>query len=91
VYSKYNKPENLEFELISDRSAGPEDVTEIREQMAGLEGAIERLSVKDKEILSLLVIDCTPAEISRKLGVTRSAISQRLHRIRRTLTTAISI
>lgn len=86
TYDKYNQPENFGFELISDRTAGPEEAIEMGEMFATLKNAIERLSVKDREILSLLVIDCTPAEISRKLGVTRSAISQRLSRIRRTLT-----
>lgn len=89
TYSKFNEPEDIGFELLSDRSAGPEDEAETRELMAGLKNAIERLGVKDREIIALLVIDCSPADIARKLGVSRSAISQRLQRIRTTLAGAL--
>lgn len=89
VYGKYNEPENLKYELVSDKAAGPEDEAETRELLAGLKNVIEGLSLKDKKILSLLMIDYSPADIARRLNVSRSAICQRLQRIRKTLASAI--
>jgi RNA polymerase sigma factor (sigma-70 family) len=85
VYGKYVESEGEEFELLSDKMPGPEQAVEARELITSLRRVVDGLPVKDKMIVSLLVIDCTPAEIARRLKVSRSAICQRLQHVRKSL------
>ena len=66
-----------------DQSAhGVEDDVLDAEIAAQLQKLIDQLPVENQRLVTLLKAGNTPAEIARKLGVSRSAISQRIKQIR---------
>ncbi len=70
-----------EIELDFTDELTPEMEAEHLEMAAALEEAISTLDVTDQKIVRLLKDGFQPADIARKMAVSRSAISQRMSRI----------
>ena len=75
------------WEFIADRDARtPTEIAEQRETRKLIEAAIAELEPRYAKVVTLMLDGYSPAEISRKMGISRAAISQRMDRIRGTFT-----
>jgi RNA polymerase sigma factor (sigma-70 family) len=76
-------------EYVCDLSESPEDIVADREQSSQLEQAVARLDAKAQVIIALLRNGHSFAEIANKLGVSRSAVSQKMNTIQNTLSAVL--
>ena len=76
-------------EFVCDPSESPEDIVAGREQSSQLEQAVARLDAKAQVIIALLRNGHSFAEIANKLGVSRSAVSQKMNTIQNTLSAVL--
>lgn len=74
--------------LATDQPMSLEDELIQREQVKDIQAVIATLSPENQQIVRMLHAGKRPAEIARKLGVTRSAVSIRLDRIEEKFRTA---
>jgi len=77
----YEEGDEEDVEVLFSDSLTPEVEAEHLEMAAALEVAIDSLDVTDQKIVRLLKDGFLPADIAKKLNVSRSAISQRMAKI----------
>ena len=73
--------ESSSFDYIPGSDPSPEEITVQREEMAMLVARMKGFNRHDVQIVSMLYVGYTRAEIARELGITKSAITQRISKI----------
>lgn len=68
----------LVWEMYDGHQPSVEKLVEERETLALIQAAAAKLSPENREIIKLICLGESPAAISRRLGVSKSAISQRI-------------
>jgi RNA polymerase sigma factor (sigma-70 family) len=72
-------------ELVADEASSPEEILLQSEYADTLAQAIESLTAEQKKIVKLLDKGLSFAEISRKMGISRAAVSQKMSAIRQSI------
>lgn len=70
------------FERFVSQSSSPEDQIVLREMSSQIAEAMSALSEDNREIVMLIADGVKPAEIARRMNISRAAVSSRLQTIR---------
>ena len=81
VFVTEDGEESSSFDYIPATDPSPEEMAEQREEMAMLVARMKGFNRHDTQIVSMLYVGYTRAEIARELGITKSAITQRISKI----------
>ena len=87
-----NEDDELDaLELVADQTDSPEDLIADREFSACFAEAVDSLDPKAQVIIRMLGAGNSFAQIAEAMGVSRSAISQKMNTIQTTLAAALMI